>query len=491
MNALKHTAENIMAPQAIAFVCKLTAVCAIACFATIGFSTGFMLNAYVYASRTWVPSRSHYERPLFFEYNATAAVAQVTFLDWHQTPEGYHVAPQRVEFLRSKDKVNMYVDLTLPESQENKGLFQLRSALKSDAGVILHSTTRPLAIPHRSPLVSALRDLALFPCYLAGLVSESVTLRNTVTQNFVETPAAPLAAVEVVVTGARPMHVPPLIHSGAITVDVHLSWTQRVLSVARFSPLLHMCIALVATALMFLSSAAALCSCVLCFQTVATFWAETGGARGQPGGDGGPLRRATAAAVPTADVLREAKREIAAALRDNPAALLRDAAPAESGAGGAAESGTLTGAHDEHNGAGGHSSQHRASLCDSPTFKSQVKAAVEEGSAKFHASHLPGTTSAGQHAQHAQHSHRRSVSLSGAATVSNQTGLSGNGVSGVGGGKEDEHGSNGAGGGGGAETAEGLRRRRPPAASQQPGDAAGGPEGASQGVRSGSEIQPA
>lgn len=51
MNALKQTAESILAPQAIAFVCKLSAVCAIACFATVGFSTGFMLNAYVYASR--------------------------------------------------------------------------------------------------------------------------------------------------------------------------------------------------------------------------------------------------------------------------------------------------------------------------------------------------------------------------------------------------------------------------------------------------------
>lgn len=124
----------------------------------------------------------------------------------------------------------MYVDLTLPESQDNRGLFQLRSTLKSDGGVVLHSTTRPLALPHRSRLVSILRDITLFPCYLAGLISESITLRNMVAQNFIETPAAPLAAVEVVVTGARPMHVPPIIHSGAITVDVHLSATSSLTS---------------------------------------------------------------------------------------------------------------------------------------------------------------------------------------------------------------------------------------------------------------------
>lgn len=67
------------------------------------------------------------------------------------------------------------------------------------------------------------------------------------------------------------------------------------LSAVRFSPVLHVGIALAATALMFLSSAAALCSCVLCFQTVAVFWADAGG------GGAAPPRRHSG--IPTAEVL--------------------------------------------------------------------------------------------------------------------------------------------------------------------------------------------
>lgn len=120
-------------------------------------------------------------------------------------------------------QVNLYVDITLPYSAENQGLFQLRSTLKSDAGAVIHTAHRPLALPYRSRLVSALRDLVLFPFYLTGIVPETTTLRQAVAENLVETPAAPLAAAEVVVSGARPMHVPPVIHSGKISVNVQLS----------------------------------------------------------------------------------------------------------------------------------------------------------------------------------------------------------------------------------------------------------------------------
>lgn len=75
---------------------------------------------------------------------------------------------------------------------------------------------------------------------------------------------------------------------------------QRALSAVRFSPLLHVGIALAATALMFLSSAAALCSCVLCFQTVAVFWADAGGGGGGRRGTTSPLHHSS---IPTADVV--------------------------------------------------------------------------------------------------------------------------------------------------------------------------------------------
>lgn len=120
-------------------------------------------------------------------------------------------------------QVDLYVDLTLPACAENKGLFQLRSILKSDAGAVLHTAQRPLALPHRSPLVATLRDVVLFPLYLLGFLPESMTLRHKVAESLVQTQAAPLAAAEVVVTGARPMHVPPVIHGGTLSVDVRLS----------------------------------------------------------------------------------------------------------------------------------------------------------------------------------------------------------------------------------------------------------------------------
>lgn len=52
----------------------------------------------------WAPERSFYERPLFFEYNSTAAEARVSFIKWHQTAEGYIISPERVLFLKSNEK---------------------------------------------------------------------------------------------------------------------------------------------------------------------------------------------------------------------------------------------------------------------------------------------------------------------------------------------------------------------------------------------------
>lgn len=44
----------------------------------------------------------------------------------------------------------------------------------------------------------------------------------------------------------------------------------------RFSPVISVVMLVTATALMLLSSAAAICSCILCIQVVAEFWQEAG-----------------------------------------------------------------------------------------------------------------------------------------------------------------------------------------------------------------------
>jgi hypothetical protein len=48
---LWQAAGAMCSPHTIAFLCKLSAICAIVALATAGFSTGLMLNAYTYASR--------------------------------------------------------------------------------------------------------------------------------------------------------------------------------------------------------------------------------------------------------------------------------------------------------------------------------------------------------------------------------------------------------------------------------------------------------
>ena len=46
-----------------------------------------------------------YERPLFFDYNATAATATAHFVTWYQSPSGHMVSPRNVQFLQDGQHV--------------------------------------------------------------------------------------------------------------------------------------------------------------------------------------------------------------------------------------------------------------------------------------------------------------------------------------------------------------------------------------------------
>lgn len=60
-------------------------------------------------------------------------------------------------------------------------------------------------------------------CMTAGILSETETLMFPLAQSFVEHGNSPLAAVDVVVTGARPQDPPPRISHGVLTVIVQMS----------------------------------------------------------------------------------------------------------------------------------------------------------------------------------------------------------------------------------------------------------------------------
>ena len=53
-------------------------------------------------------------------------------------------------------------------------------------------------------------------------------------------------------------------------------WFHWAISFFRVSPVLSVATLVIATALMLLSSAAAICSCILCIQGVGDFWQEAG-----------------------------------------------------------------------------------------------------------------------------------------------------------------------------------------------------------------------
>jgi hypothetical protein len=46
-----------------------------------------------------------FTRPLFFDYNDTAAVATAHFIKWHQAPAGHMTSPQQVKFLQDGQRV--------------------------------------------------------------------------------------------------------------------------------------------------------------------------------------------------------------------------------------------------------------------------------------------------------------------------------------------------------------------------------------------------
>jgi Putative adipose-regulatory protein (Seipin) len=147
------------------------------------------------------------------------------------------------------------LQLTLPETPENEALFQMHSFLKSDSDAVLHTLQRPLSLPHRSPIVRKMRQVALFPFFLvgtastfqtafpvlllyrkpcllhaptaegtstAGILSESETISFPLAKGFTELSHSPLAAVEVLLTGARPQDPPPRVSHGLLTVNVRM-----------------------------------------------------------------------------------------------------------------------------------------------------------------------------------------------------------------------------------------------------------------------------
>jgi Putative adipose-regulatory protein (Seipin) len=119
-------------------------------------------------------------------------------------------------------QVDIDVRLDLPDSPENEALFQLHSYAKSDAEAVLHTARRPLSLPHRSPVVNIMRQVALFPFFLAGIMTETETLHFSLARSFTEHSEAPLAMVEVILTGARPEDPPPRVAQGALTVKVRM-----------------------------------------------------------------------------------------------------------------------------------------------------------------------------------------------------------------------------------------------------------------------------
>lgn len=150
-------------------------------------------------------------------------------------------------------QVNIKLQLTLPETSENEGLFQLHSFLKSDSDAVLHTLQRPLSLPHRSPIVRTMRQVVLFPFFLVGtafpyvpygipapsqmcnrhcvftnrfttgVLTESETVRFPLAQTFTEHSHSPLAAVDILLTGARPQDPPPRVSHGVLTVNVRMS----------------------------------------------------------------------------------------------------------------------------------------------------------------------------------------------------------------------------------------------------------------------------
>ena len=61
------------------------------------------------------------------------------------------------------------------------------------------------------------------PLCSAGVLTESETVTFPLAQTFTEQSHSPLAAIDVVLTGARPQDPPPRVAHGVLTVSVRMS----------------------------------------------------------------------------------------------------------------------------------------------------------------------------------------------------------------------------------------------------------------------------
>ena len=143
---------------------------------------GWALLLSLLAARTLAPPAASLARPLYFDYTATPAVAEATFLG-----EGVAAAAAAAAAIAARKgvappasprafppgrRVDVWLAVEAPEDGRPADVFQVRADLLGVDGRVLATASRPALVPPRSRAARALRGALLAPLVVLGLADD-------------------------------------------------------------------------------------------------------------------------------------------------------------------------------------------------------------------------------------------------------------------------------------------------------------------------------
>ncbi|XP_067680613.1 seipin-like isoform X2 [Haliotis asinina] len=125
------------------------------------------LSIFFYASFYWLymPSASHI-RPVYFKFDVCPEGAGICTFPQANLTFG---EDGREEILHKGQAYRIYLELEMPESPTNRGMFMVRLQMYDKKGTVIQQSDRAAILHYRSVLLRTMYTLVFAPFFLAGL----------------------------------------------------------------------------------------------------------------------------------------------------------------------------------------------------------------------------------------------------------------------------------------------------------------------------------
>ncbi|XP_014259848.1 seipin isoform X2 [Cimex lectularius] len=183
---------------------------------TVVWLSVFLYVAFYY---TYVPNIEHI-KPVNLAFQACEAEKKEVNSAVCSFPKAHVLLTKSNSLLMVGQPYKITVFLEVPESDENRsvGMFLVCGELYSQKGVTVAHSCRSTMLRYRSPLLKALRMLALSGFYIFNILEEKQTLEVELFSNFEEDQNYPITDMHVEIRTERIQ-----VYSSKVRIDAHLT----------------------------------------------------------------------------------------------------------------------------------------------------------------------------------------------------------------------------------------------------------------------------